>query len=207
MENQNSKSEQIGLNNPWSWENYNWPSDSKFLMKQPAFTQQAYDNRTNEELYKLYAYLFQESKLYCSVDNWGLFRGTKSLKYEKEAFREMLKEKIAKRKNYEEKYFAEKGEYPPPPDNPNFEHYNIVEHDSHFELDRPEWRHHLKPHWDLNPWQFHEENLKNETQLYQSLVALVDSTDNGSFSCVPGSHTFIPSKFLYFVRFLTEILN
>ena len=193
----------IELNNPESWENYNWPAEGKFLTKSPAFSQQAYENRTNEKLYKLYAHIFNETKLYCSIDNWGLFRGTKGLTFTREYFETWKNEKIAKRKFYEEKFFEENGFAPPPPDFPNFENYNIVEHDTHVVMDRPDWRHNLKPHWDLNPWRFHEENTKNETQLFQSLVALVDCTDNGSFSCVPGSHTFIPSEFVYCFLFAT----
>ena len=77
---------QIEIDNPESWENYNWPAEGKFLTRSPAFTQQAYENRTNEKLYKLYAQIFNETKLYCSIDNWGLFRGTKGVKFSKEFF-------------------------------------------------------------------------------------------------------------------------
>ena len=193
--NQKAKYQPIDINNPESWESTNWPGRGKFLFDTPAFTQQAYDNRTNEKFYKLSAYLFNEPKLYCSIDNWGLFRPTRNISFSKEHFTKWQNGRVAKGNLFEEKsYDFDKNEKLPPPEN-FIENYHAVEHATHVVMDRPDWRRNLRPHWDVNPWIFHKETLRKETQLLQSLVALVDCTDNGSFACVPCSHRYIPSKF------------
>jgi Phytanoyl-CoA dioxygenase (PhyH) len=57
--------------------------------------------------------------------------------------------------------------------------------------DHPEWRQHLRLHWDMNPWASYIDENQNEGQhhRYQALVAILDSPENvGGFRCVPGSH-------------------
>jgi Phytanoyl-CoA dioxygenase (PhyH) len=57
--------------------------------------------------------------------------------------------------------------------------------------DHPEWRQHLRLHWDMNPWACMDENQNKGQQQhrYQALVAILDSPESvGGFRCVPGSH-------------------
>jgi len=69
----------VTRNNPMSWENENWPSKSKFLMNYLALGQCAFNNRTNENIYKVFCEIFGETKLWCSIDKWGFMRATKDL--------------------------------------------------------------------------------------------------------------------------------
>jgi hypothetical protein len=47
----------------------------------PALTQNAFLNRTNPIIYNIYVHLFGRTDLWCNIDNWGLFRGTKDLRF------------------------------------------------------------------------------------------------------------------------------
>ena len=67
-----------------TWENYNWPSKSKFLMNNLALGQQAFNNRTNENIYKVYTHILGTHKLWCSIDKWGFMRGTSKLRWKNE---------------------------------------------------------------------------------------------------------------------------
>jgi len=68
---------------PWTWETCNWPGErrTKFLITAPAFTQHAFENRTSPILYDIYCNLLGTTELWCNIDNWGCFRGTKNLKW------------------------------------------------------------------------------------------------------------------------------
>eukprot|EP01118_Nematostelium_gracile_P003863 TRINITY_DN1449_c0_g1_i1.p1 TRINITY_DN1449_c0_g1~~TRINITY_DN1449_c0_g1_i1.p1 ORF type:complete len:349 (-),score=86.91 TRINITY_DN1449_c0_g1_i1:43-1089(-) len=72
---------QIDRNDPSTWESCNWPSGSKFLTSTPCFGQKAFENRTNENIYKIFKAIYNEEKLWCSIDKWGIFRGTKDLPF------------------------------------------------------------------------------------------------------------------------------
>jgi len=62
-----------------SWESDNWPTQSKFLFARPGFGQKAFDNRTNENIYKVFCNIFGRTDLLTSIDFWGVMRGTKDL--------------------------------------------------------------------------------------------------------------------------------
>lgn len=76
-------------------EKENWPSKSSyFLTAKPAFTQLAFENRTNENLYYIFSKTFNETKLWSSIDNWGIFRGTKDLVFKTDDGTEVIKDRI-----------------------------------------------------------------------------------------------------------------
>jgi hypothetical protein len=58
-----------------TWEDENWPSQSKFLSEK-AVGQSAFDVRTNQAIYDIFCQIFEETKLLCNVDNYGIMRGT-----------------------------------------------------------------------------------------------------------------------------------
>jgi len=61
-------------------------------------------------------------------------------------------------------------------------------------MDRPDWRHQLRPHWDLNPWIHCRDLERGDWPLYQALVALVDCPEEvGGFQTVPGSAKYLPT--------------
>jgi len=142
-----TQKEIISPDDPKTWETCNFPTKSKFLVETPAFTPNAFKNRCNTLIYDIYCHLFQRKDLWCNIDNWGLFRGTKDL-----LFKDGDKEVI---------------------------------------MDRPDWRHNLKLHWDYNPWTLQKWMDKGDPELYQGLVALSDCPcEVGGFMAVPGSHIF-----------------
>lgn len=65
--------------------------------------------------------------------------------------------------------------------------------------DHPEWRQHLRLHWDMNPWAYvmDKRNMNGQCQhRYQALVAILDSPENvGGFRGVPGSHHWYLEQF------------
>jgi len=71
----------VSLVDPSTWERENWPSKGKFMFSNCAFGQKAFDNRTNGNVYQVFCNLFQENKLWCSIDKWGVMRGTKNMKF------------------------------------------------------------------------------------------------------------------------------
>eukprot|EP01114_Cavostelium_apophysatum_P013466 TRINITY_DN3269_c0_g1_i1.p1 TRINITY_DN3269_c0_g1~~TRINITY_DN3269_c0_g1_i1.p1 ORF type:complete len:308 (+),score=55.69 TRINITY_DN3269_c0_g1_i1:521-1444(+) len=82
--NENPKGKQtkkITLDDPSSWEDDNWPASGKFKFSTPCFGQRAFDNRTNPNMYRVFSTIFKEQKLLCSIDKWGVMRGTKNLKF------------------------------------------------------------------------------------------------------------------------------
>jgi len=63
-----------------TWDDKNWPSKSRHLLQDVAMHAQAFQNRTREDLYELFSYLFDgERKLWTSIDRWGVLRGTKDI--------------------------------------------------------------------------------------------------------------------------------
>jgi len=100
-------------------------------------------------MYKIWCNIFKETKLWCSIDKFGIFRGTINLPFKDEN-----------------------------------ENIKLIE--------RPDWRFNLKPHWDINPWVYSKDLIKNEPHMYQGLVALDDCPiEVGGFCVVPGSVDFI----------------
>jgi len=71
----------IDLSDPTSWETHNFPSHSKFLVGTPAFTPNAFKNRTNMNVYHVFRELFGRHDLWCNIDNWGFFRPTKNIAF------------------------------------------------------------------------------------------------------------------------------
>lgn len=63
----------------WTWDDRNWPVQSKFLLRQPAFHPQAFANRVASNVYDVFAMLWQEDRLRVTIDNWGIARGSKNL--------------------------------------------------------------------------------------------------------------------------------
>ncbi len=128
----------------------------------------------SENIYKVFCHIFGEKRLWCSIDKWGIFRGTKGLKFEDDAG-------------------------------------HIIE------MDRPDWRYQLRPHWypffpesnfirDVNPWVHVKQMQAKEWPMYgvlvphagsndsnQGLVALDDCPEEvGGFQTVPGSANYLP---------------
>lgn len=68
---------------PQTWENENFTTreKNKFLTNAPALTPNAFKNRCNPKIFNIYAKIFQREDLWCNIDNWGLFRGTKDLTF------------------------------------------------------------------------------------------------------------------------------
>jgi hypothetical protein len=71
----------IDWQQPWTWEDCNWPMDGKFLMSNLAFHQQAFNNRTYETIYQVYVTLWHETRLSVNIDRWGITRGTCGLRF------------------------------------------------------------------------------------------------------------------------------
>lgn len=78
-----NQKEPLHPDKPWTWETCNWPAErrTKFLVTAPALTQHAFENRTSPILYEIYTHLLGTTELWCNIDNWGCFRGTKNLKW------------------------------------------------------------------------------------------------------------------------------
>jgi hypothetical protein len=49
------------------------------LSSKQAFGQLAFENRTNKNIYKVFCEIFGEHRLWCTIDKWGVMRGTKNL--------------------------------------------------------------------------------------------------------------------------------
>ncbi len=64
---------------PGSWSDHNWPEGFKFLLPRRAFHQQAFQNRTHKNIYKVFSEIWQETRLRTSIDYWGIVRGTTDL--------------------------------------------------------------------------------------------------------------------------------
>jgi len=60
-----------------TWEDHNWPSSSKFLVRRVALHKQAFANRCSRNIYEAFVAIFSERRLHVSVDNWGISRGAK----------------------------------------------------------------------------------------------------------------------------------
>lgn len=190
----------VSPDHPASWEKSNWPTKGKFLVRDPAFTQQAFENRTSEILYNIYSEIFERKDLTCSIDNWGLFRGTKDLVFTLEEYEYWLEKRSNARQHFEIMYRKENDGKEPPED--DISKYNIRfkknkdTGEEYVMMDRPDWRHCLKPHWDLNPWKWIKETARGDPGQYQSLVAINDCPEPvGGFACIPGSHTFVYGKY------------
>lgn len=69
---------------PHTWHSRNWPSRSKFLLRRPALHPVAFANRTHPVLYRLFAGLWEEERLCVTVDNWGIARGTRGMRFPQE---------------------------------------------------------------------------------------------------------------------------
>jgi len=67
----------VSVDDPKSWESKNFPSSRKFLLDWPAFHQQAFRNRVEKNVYTVFTNIFGTHKLWSSIDNWGIARGTK----------------------------------------------------------------------------------------------------------------------------------
>ncbi|KNC55520.1 uncharacterized protein AMSG_01785 [Thecamonas trahens ATCC 50062] len=76
----------LDFNDPTTWESRNWPKPkSKFLFGSPAFTQLAFAMRTHPAIYEVFRGLYGgEEKLWASIDNWGVMRGTRNLRMRNE---------------------------------------------------------------------------------------------------------------------------
>eukprot|EP00300_Choanocystis_sp_HF-7_P019537 c20370_g1_i6.p1 GENE.c20370_g1_i6~~c20370_g1_i6.p1 ORF type:complete len:265 (+),score=42.04 c20370_g1_i6:370-1164(+) len=70
------KTEDIDPDNPRTWENCNWPKDGKFMVQRPALHPVAFENRTNPNVISIFQNIFETSSLRCTIDNWGVNRGT-----------------------------------------------------------------------------------------------------------------------------------
>ncbi|MEL7039094.1 MAG: phytanoyl-CoA dioxygenase family protein [Cyanobacteria bacterium J06592_8] len=71
----------INWEQPWTWEDCNWAMNGKFLVSDPAFHQQAFNNRTHETIYQVYSTLWNQTHLQVNVDLWGIYRGTCELSF------------------------------------------------------------------------------------------------------------------------------
>jgi hypothetical protein len=74
-----TRKEPIDWQKPWTWENWNWPMNGKFLESAPAFHQQAFNNRTHETIYHVFSTIWNENYLMVNTDRWGIARGTLGL--------------------------------------------------------------------------------------------------------------------------------
>jgi len=85
----------IKRDEPWTWETCNWPGErrTKFLMTTPALGPRAFENRTSPILYDIYCNLLNTTELWCSIDNWGCFRGTKNLRWKTEDGQEIIRDR------------------------------------------------------------------------------------------------------------------
>ncbi len=73
-----------------TWEDENWPSQSKFLSEK-AVGQAAFSVRTHPLIYKVFCDVFDgETDLMCNVDNYGIMRGSVFAYEEKPAWRVSL---------------------------------------------------------------------------------------------------------------------
>ena len=77
----NCRREKVQLEKPWTWRSVNWPSRSKFLVSDPAFHQQAFDNRCHDAVYHVFSTLWKEKHLMVNIDRWGIGRGTQDLDF------------------------------------------------------------------------------------------------------------------------------
>jgi len=80
-DNNNKHKQKIDRHDPMTWETVNWPYEGKFLINTPAFGQCAFNNRTCDPMYKIWCNIFKETKLWCSIDKFGIFRGTVNLPF------------------------------------------------------------------------------------------------------------------------------
>eukprot|EP01083_Nonionella_stella_P246290 855264_1 len=78
----NRKIYKVDINNPFTWNSFNFPSPyGKFLTDRPAFAKQAFKNRCNNKMYFIWSTIFGQKNLMCTIENWGIQRGTKDLKF------------------------------------------------------------------------------------------------------------------------------
>jgi len=107
---------------------------------------QAFRNRMNSKIRKIFSVLFNGEQTWSSIDNYGVMRGS----------------------------------------------VNVIGGDGLMHDDRPDWRYELKPHWDLNPWQYVHELKRGHAPWYQGIIAVDDCPESvGGFCCVPGSTRFL----------------
>lgn len=72
--------------NPETWASENWPNPhGKFLTNTPTFCMQAWKNRLHPNVIQTFENIYGTSDLVTSVDNWGIFRGTRNLQIDGES--------------------------------------------------------------------------------------------------------------------------
>eukprot|EP01116_Phalansterium_solitarium_P002614 TRINITY_DN12745_c0_g1_i1.p1 TRINITY_DN12745_c0_g1~~TRINITY_DN12745_c0_g1_i1.p1 ORF type:complete len:338 (-),score=52.75 TRINITY_DN12745_c0_g1_i1:173-1186(-) len=65
------------------------------------------------------------------------------------------------------------------------------------QTDRPDWRHNLALHWDVNPWRHCRELDQGQPPMCQGVLAIVDCPEEvGGFLTVPGSPAYTRSAWV-----------
>ena len=168
----------IDINDPMTWEDGNWPCAGRHLVGDfPALTQRAMANRTHPNVYRFYQQLLRSDRILCHVDCWGVMRGTAQLRWPLPPGDSGM------------------GTAPPamirPP--PADAKAAAEEEEEHYYIDRPEWRSHLAPHWDVHPWWYVKERAAGRPPMFQGVLALVDCPDDvGGFCVAAGSSALLP---------------
>ncbi|KAL6078392.1 Sodium channel protein type 8 subunit alpha [Balamuthia mandrillaris] len=77
--------EKVEKDDPTTWQTKRWPSGRKFLFDAPTFAAKAFENRTSENVYKTFCSIYEgREQLWCSIDKWGVARGTTALPWRHE---------------------------------------------------------------------------------------------------------------------------
>mmetsp|Transcript_5667 Transcript_5667/g.6147 ORF Transcript_5667/g.6147 Transcript_5667/m.6147 type:complete len:368 (+) Transcript_5667:163-1266(+) len=71
----------LDQHDPNTWEPENWPSRRKFLLSRLALHPIAFRNRFHPNVYRVFCNIYKRQDLWTSIDNWGVMRGTKNLKF------------------------------------------------------------------------------------------------------------------------------
>mmetsp|Transcript_13095 Transcript_13095/g.11678 ORF Transcript_13095/g.11678 Transcript_13095/m.11678 type:complete len:446 (-) Transcript_13095:25-1362(-) len=93
----------VDIDNPFTWNSFNFPKPfGKFLTDRPAFSKQAFKNRTSKKMHFIWSTIFGTKKLNCTIENWGIQRGTTNLNFvdpEKNKLIKKVKEEVKWRRN------------------------------------------------------------------------------------------------------------
>jgi hypothetical protein len=104
-----------------------------------------------------------QTKLWCTIDKWGLMRGSKDLVWRQGTSRA-----------------------PSAADEASVETETMT-------VDRPDWRWNLHPHWDWNPWVYQAMVDRGLPRMYQGIIALDDCPEEvGGHITIPGSAAYLP---------------
>ncbi|ETO32717.1 hypothetical protein RFI_04399, partial [Reticulomyxa filosa] len=169
--NQLKEVRRVDLENPATWKKENFPNPNwVFLFDRPAFHPIAFRNRFHVKVYAVFKTLYGgDANLNVSIDNWGIYRGTKDL-----TFKESLSKSNANT-NANTNISGEKD--------------RILQSG----VQRPDWRKSLNPHWDINPWTYSEMlECGHYVPIYQGAIALsCHRLQDGVHLTLPGCTPFL----------------